>query len=344
MRVNKKNKKKIIIAVALGGIATFFIFGSMNSKNAAMEEMNRMLAEQKAAMEELQKNPFEEEEKNSKIHAVIAAGDLNVGDVFTAELLEVKEYDEDALPEGYFKTVAMVVGKKAGKNLVKGQFITTAEIQSEDISSIEIPNDMRAISIPTERFKGLASHIRVGSRVDLLKASGTPEFIAQNIRIVAFEAGTTADSGGSRYNANAGNRVSTRYLSANRASAITFLIPVDLVSGIMDSISGGQLQIITRNNNDDKVVITEKELPPPPSENLEVVNIKIPDEPLKGKNLEPPSMPAPEPRKVEIIKATAVSTIDFETEGLKSLENEKKDSTDSSTDLSKLKELLDMVQ
>ncbi|OGI01904.1 MAG: Flp pilus assembly protein CpaB [Candidatus Melainabacteria bacterium GWF2_37_15] len=344
MRLNKKNKKKVIIAVILGAVATIGIFNSMNSKQAALNDLNKKIQQQNAAISQLKKNPDGTDSKTKKISAVVAIQDIKVGDTFTVEMLKNQECKEEELPEGYFNNTSLIVGKKSGKNIVKGQFITSAEIQAEYINTIEIPNDMRAISIPVEKFKGLASHIRVGSSVDILKLSTPPEYIAQNVRIVAFEAsgGTTA----SRYNADsAGGKVNLEYLTATQASAITFLVPIDLVSRIVDNMVGGELQIITRNASDEKVIIAERELPPPPSSEtptLELPPPNIPEEPSEEVGFTPPKLPPPEPKKIELIKASAISTIEFgETE---QAETNPQEDAAPSEDLNKLKELLDLAQ
>jgi len=128
MRLNKKNKKKVIIAVVLGGLATLGIFSSMNSKQAAIQEQQRKLQELNAKVANLNKNPSEEQQRPeiTKTNAVVAAKDINVGDTFTLDLLEEKSFPKEDLPEAYFKTAALVVGKKSGKNLVKGQFVTNS--------------------------------------------------------------------------------------------------------------------------------------------------------------------------------------------------------------------------
>jgi len=200
---------------------------------------------------------------------------------------------------------------------------------------------MRAVSIPTERFKGLASHISVRTTVELLKVSTPPEFIAQNIRIVAFESQT--QEGSSRYNANAGPKISIQYLSANQASAITFLVPVDLVQKIIDNMFEGQMQIIARNNSDNKVVITEKELPPPPEDGRdsnETIVINIPDAPVNEEELEPPVLPPAEPKKIEILEALTASTHTLEFKNNEE-SDEKKDNSAYDADLTKLLEMVE---
>jgi len=329
---SKKNKKKLIIAIILGVVATFSLFNSMNSQKAVINELNKKLQEQKHSLSDLKKNPFQAPQKEDGVKAVIAAKDIKVGDVFALEDIETKKFPEDEIPKEIFKNEAMVVGKKAGKNIAKGGFITQAEIQAADANTIDIPNDTRAITIPVERFRGLASHIKVGSRVDIIKVTDPPEFIAQNIKVVSFEA--AAEPVTTRRNAN---QPATNYMSAKRASAITFLVPLDLVSTLIDAAFDNQLQVITRNSTDEKIIVTETELPPPPSG--EIASIPdIPDIPEKDKDLPQPAMPKPEPKKIEFIKASSINTVEVKSDDYQAEE------PDESLSDENIRELLDMVE
>ena len=109
MRLNKKNKKKVIIAIVLGIIATISFLNSTNSKKNDMEALNKKLEKQNAAVAKLKKNPFEnKEEKEKKVSAVIAAQDIKVGDTFILEMLKAEKYNETDVPENFFKTTAML--------------------------------------------------------------------------------------------------------------------------------------------------------------------------------------------------------------------------------------------
>lgn len=278
--------------------------------------------------------PVEAAPEVEKVKALVAARDINMGDIFVLEALEIREFASDELTEGveYYKTEAMIVGKKAGKNIAKGAFITAAEIQENDPTAIDIPNDMRAITIPVEKFRGLASHIKAGSRVDILKVSNPPEFIAQNIKIISFETNapqvarrSVRDTGASEVN----------LATAKSASAITFLVSVDLVSNLLDAMFEGQLQLITRNNFDEKIVVTESELPEPPSSD-QIASLP-PPEPVE--DLPEPQMPAPEAQTIELIKASSVTTMEIQPEEYQISQ----DQGDDSLSDEKLIELLDMV-
>lgn len=332
---SKKNKKKLIIAIFFGLIATFSLFGSMNSQKAVINELNKKIQQQNKSLSQIKNNPnaVPQKKEEEKIRAVVAAKDIKVGDMFVLEALELKKFDEKELPPNYFSNEALVVGKKAGKNIARGGFITSAEIQTMEINMIDIPNDTRAITIPVEKFRGLASHLKVGSRIDLLKVSNPPEFIAQNIKIISFEGNNN------QITRREPGKTDIKYLTAKTASAITFLIPVDLVSNVIDAMFEGQLQVITRNNNDDKIIAEESELPPPP-EAGEMTS--MPDvaamPPRESKDLPEPQMPEPEPKKIEIIKASNVTTLELESDQAQISNQE-----DESLSDEKLKELLDMV-
>ncbi|NLF83532.1 MAG: hypothetical protein GX568_06080 [Candidatus Gastranaerophilales bacterium] len=98
----------------------------------------------------------------------------------------------------------------------------------------------------------------------------------------------------------------TSLLTAVNASAITFLIPIDLVPKVLDAAEKGQLQIITRNHNDDKIIIKEEELPPPPDE---ISISSLPELPEEEAPIPEPEAPKPKTREITFIKANSVETI-----------------------------------
>jgi Flp pilus assembly protein CpaB len=335
---SKKNKKKLMIAIMLA-IVVVFVMLNISSRNKAAQ------LKQQATIEELNKKILEAQKNQStsgntqgdKIKAVVAAQDIKAGDIFTQESLKLQDFSKEELPPNYFKTVAMVVGKKAGKNIAMGGFVTLAEIQVLENNVIEIPNDSRAITIPVNKFKGIASYIKVGTKVDLLMSGETPEYVAQNVRIVAFEAPPTQVV---PTDPNALSKMDLSYLNAVNASAITFLIPINLVPKVLDATEKGQLQIITRNNNDEKIVIKEEELPPPPDE---ITLSSLPELPDAEKDsgeapIPEPEAPKPKTREITFIKANSVETISVE--DIKTISNSDKSSSDFDK---KLKNLLDTL-
>lgn len=306
---SKKNKKKLMIAITLAVVAVFILLNIVNSNKAAQMKQQATIEELNKKILEAQKNKTETNvPQGDKIKAVVAAQDIKAGDIFTQESLKLQEFSKEELPPNYFKTVAMVVGKKAGKNIVTGGFITVSEIQVLDAGSIEIPNDARAITIPVSQFKGIASYIKVGTKVDLLISGSPPEYVAQNVRIVSFEAMTTQTNPA---DPNALNKVDNSLLTAINASAITFLIPLELVPKVLDASEKGQLQIITRNNNDEKIVVKEEELPPPPEEAALSNLPELPDEEKESVEapIPEPEAPKPKTREITFIKANSVETI-----------------------------------
>lgn len=304
---SKKNKKKLMIAVTLAVVAVFILLNSMNSNKAAMQQQQATIQELNKKIMAAQKTQVAAPQTN-KIKAVVAAQDIKAGDVFVKENLKLEEFEKEELPPNYFKTEAMVVGKKAGKNVAVGGFVTVSEIQVLDAGSIEIPNDSRAVTIPVNKFKGIASYIKVGTKVDLLISGTPPEYVAQNVKIVSFEA---LNNQINPSDPNALNKMDTSLLTATNASAITFLIPVNTVPNILDAIDRGQLRLITRNNNDEKIVIKEEELPPPPDEAALSNLPELPEEDIAPV----PETPQIKEREITFIKANSIETITIEEDG-----------------------------
>lgn len=334
---SKKNKKKLFIAIILGVIATFILFSSMNSQKATLQQQQEIIDKLSKKIQSTNIKPVKQVKQDEKINAVVAAKDINVGDVLSLEVLEVKKFMEDEVPPNSFRNEASIVGKKASRNIAKGGFLTSTEIQTIDVNTIDIPNNTRAITIPSDKFRGLASHIKVGSRVDMLKVADPPEFIAQNIKVVSFEAKEKTPTRGEKKQPD-----NDKYMTAKKASAITFLIPIDLVPELIDAMFDSQLQIIARNNTDEKIIAAGADLPPPPSgQDGSGANIPdVPDIPAPDNmDLPEPQLPAPTPRKIELIKASSRTSLELEPEEYQLTQERDEDSLSDK----KLRELLDMV-
>jgi Flp pilus assembly protein CpaB len=362
---SKKNKKKIMIAVGLGLAATFLFFSSMNSNKAVVSDLTTQLQQQNAVINELKTAaPTQSQQvQDNKIFAVMAAKDIKVGDTFILDMLKTEKYLETDLPEGYYTTTAMVVGNKASRNITAGQFITTQEIQTEDLSSIDIPEGSRAVTIPVDRFKGVASYLKVGAKVDIMKLGSKPKYIAQNIKIISFEiANTGLDSSttSGKFDPKKLSKLNPNYISATQASAITFLVPLDVVSKIVDAMGDTTLQIISRNNRDNKIYLASEDLPPPPpkikppSDN-KIVNLPGPPsiknlEPpapvkivKKEEDIPPPETPKEQPHKIELYKGNTMETKTFSGSEI-SMGDSKQDSKKSSDINKSLKDLLDLAK
>lgn len=186
---SKKNKKKLMIAISLGMVATMLILSMMNSQKASIEALNQKLAQEQAnalaSMQSQQNTATSPQEETTNV--ILAKTDIKTGDIITLSKIDKKEYKKSELPPIYFVNENYVLGKIASQDILMGKILTDEDILATSANSINIPPDMRAITIPTSLIQGLASYIYVGSRIDLIAIKSPPDFIAQNLKIIALE-------------------------------------------------------------------------------------------------------------------------------------------------------------
>lgn len=282
---SKKNKKKLLIAICLGMIATMGVFNMMNAQKISIEALNKKLTQQQtltAGNLQTQENP--NALQNEITNTILAKTDIKIGEIITIDKIEKKEYKKSELPAGFFINENCVLGKITSQYVFAGKIITGEDIIAAKENSFNIPAGMRAITIPTSLIQGLASYIYIGSKIDLISVKSPSELIAQNIKIIALEtnpdmqaaektptpsaqaansksgsasdknitANTSRPSGSSQVIAAVSD--GKKSVSASKATGITVLIPVDTAKKVIDAMIEGKLQVLTRGNNDDKIL------------------------------------------------------------------------------------------
>ena len=287
---SKKNKKKLLIAITLGLIATAGVFNMMNSQKASLEAS--IAKQQAAALATMQSQTTVTVPDNETTNVILAKTDIKSGEIITLNKIEKKEYKKNELPPSFFFNENFVLGKIAAQDILAGKIVTNEDILAMSENSLNIPSGMRAITIPTSLIQGLASYIYIGSKIDLISIKSPPEFIAQNIKIIALE--TTVDYSAKETtpqettakapappkpsessaplapaqlaqpaDTTASPEANTvispssagiKSTSADKALGITILVPVETAKKIIFAMIEGKLQVITRGRNDDKII------------------------------------------------------------------------------------------
>jgi len=107
---------------------------------------------------------------------VIAAQNISRGSVIAPDAAIISPYPADYKVETMLDDLGQVVGKRARMDIARGVPITENMVTDEagDLlgigsdASIAIPPGMTAISIPMDRFSGVAFALRSGDQVDVL--------------------------------------------------------------------------------------------------------------------------------------------------------------------------------
>ncbi len=283
MRSKKNNKKKIVIALIIGIVLTFVIFNVLNSQNKKLLNQQAMLAKfQNDLKNSKSKKNVIKKPKKTILKVVVAKFNIKKNSKINPKSVKIQKIEAKDLPQGYINDVLSILNKRVARNIKSGEILKYSDLSSEDSSAFDILTGKRAITIPKEFIQGIASYIKIGSKVDILSTSKSkgrkPELVLQNIKIISFE--TMQGAGDTD-------------LPATKAAAITFEIPAKKSAQLVDAMISGKLQLVVRSNNDEKIISTNpfnfavrksKKLPPPPPDESKLLqNTKLGDLPKPQK-------------------------------------------------------------
>ena len=303
----KQNKKKLVIAITVGVVVSLMIFSTLGNYDKKIQEQSQLLNSYK---KQLGSAMTQKKEESDAIQIVVAKSLLLKDTKLTKEMLELKDHKIAALPPGHIKNLDSIVGHTLNTSLNPGEPITTLFLKELQSKTLEVPQGMRAITIPIEYIQGLASYVEIGSKLDLHSASRENakekgELIVQNIKVIAFEKKEQPSPVEGQKPIEA-------------ISAVTIEVPAAKAAKLVEAMVNGKLQLALRNMHDDEIVKTPKreiiQAPPInpssfPTSILPPINMKnINDLPIPAA---PPKKPSKPPATVEFIQANVKSEVTF---------------------------------
>jgi len=237
---NKQNKKKLFIAVILAITAGLTVFSSMNNQKSTITTLSQQLEQQQKTITQLKDSSYQTGSSILSPKIAVAKQDIKAGTKLTPDMLELKEYTSGKITDDNVKDLSLLDGQIISEDIKAGNPVTKSRTLGLRYANLDIPPGMRAITIPSSYIQGLASYITVGSKIDVISAkkNDNPEFILQGVKIISME----------------GQNVSGVEAPASKADAITLLVPVNTVPGLVDAMTNGKLQVVARGFSDNHVV------------------------------------------------------------------------------------------
>ncbi len=144
----KVNKRILLIGVLLGLVTVFFLNRYINSLGKS---------EVAAA--------------TSFVDVVVAAKSIPEHVKITEDMVTISSVPDESLHPDAFTTLDKVVGGISRSEIIKGEQILSGRIASDEIKatlSYQIPENMRAMTIPVNEVSGVANYIDVGDKVDII--------------------------------------------------------------------------------------------------------------------------------------------------------------------------------
>ena len=186
--------------------------------------------------------------QTSETEVVVAARDLSLGTVLTAEDVKLVGWPGSLLPEGYSSSVEEVLGRGVITNVVLNEPLISSKIAVKEAGGglpIVIPEGMRGVSVRVDDVISIAGFVLPGNRVDVmvtLDQSDNPvtKLILQSIPVLT--------SGQVIERAANGEPI--------QVTVITMLVTPDQAEELVLAATRGRIQLALRNTLDIDSVTT----------------------------------------------------------------------------------------
>jgi len=186
---------------------------------------------------------------------VVAAIDVHRGDTISADLVAVRDYPKEMVPEGALTKVEDAVDRAVAIPLVKGEVVLDAKLSAKGAGrglAALVPTGMRAVTIQTTKVSsGVAGLVMPGNKVDVLltvsdnnttgedaTGGGTTTTLLQRVEILAVD---------QRFDAPADNKVDVKELRS-----VTLLVTPHQANLLELGQNKGTLHLSLRNPDDDR--------------------------------------------------------------------------------------------
>jgi pilus assembly protein CpaB len=220
------------------------------------------------------------------VPVVVAAEDIPRGASLSANMLRLRDYPEDLLPNGVITRLEDALDRAAYTQVTKGEPLLEGKLASRGsgrgMAGLTLKG-MRTVTIQTNLSAGVAGFVLPGDRVDVLltvtgggfddpTGGGITTRLLQNVEVVAVD---------QRLAAPADNKVDVKDLRS-----VTLLVRPDQDAMLALAQTRGTLHLSLRNSGDNQAT---------PTKLVTLADLRIRREPPREKPVE---KPAPEPVKV----------------------------------------------
>lgn len=158
--MQRRNIIIIAVAVVLGLFAVFLA----NTYFTGREEQQKRLAEQQ-----------------QMTTVAVATQDLEFGSVLTPETVRLVSWPNESVPTGAFTSLANFKGTDVAiRPIARGEPVLNSRISERAVLSENIPENMRAITVPVNDVTGVAGFVTPGDAVDVYLTRTMPGEGASN--------------------------------------------------------------------------------------------------------------------------------------------------------------------
>jgi pilus assembly protein CpaB len=183
---------------------------------------------------------------------VVAARDLPLGTVLTAEDVKLADWPGGLLPEGYTASVEEVLGRGVITNVVLNEPLISRKMAVKEAGGglpIVIPEGMRGVSVRVDDVISIAGFVLPGTRVDVMvtldqgqqQSNPVTKLILQNVPVLTSGQVVEQDINGEPI----------------QVTVITLLVDPEQAEELVLAATRGRIQLALRNTLDVDSVTTQ---------------------------------------------------------------------------------------
>ena len=129
-----------------------------------------------------------------QVEVCVAKRDIAAGETVDGASVETKLWVSDLLPPDAVRSANEVVGSKASSVILSGEVLSTRRFRS-DSSSLEVPANTTAISVPAKDVQAVGGAVSAGSRVDIYATgSSSTQALVRGVQVLATSAGSATSA------------------------------------------------------------------------------------------------------------------------------------------------------
>ena len=225
----KLNKNIIILTIILGLITTGLFIGFLGTvRNAALSQ-------------------------KETIEVVVASQDIDANTRITSAMITVAKVPKTAVRDGHYAKLTDVVGLITKSDILKGEQIIEDRLalrQEGTGLAYQIPDGMRAMSLPITETSGVAGYVNAGDLVDILVTYPSDKGMTTYTQIQKI---TVLAKG-----INPGTLGTGEIDNSGLTTSLTLLLTPDQAEILSYALLNGTINLTLRNPSDGtKITITE---------------------------------------------------------------------------------------
>ena len=211
-----RRTKSWIVGIACGALCAVCVFMYLQDAGAQVDA---------ARAEALERFGGEQ------VEVCVAKRDIAAGEVVDASSFEKRMWVTALLPEDPLTQDSDVLGKQVTSTVLKGEVLTSRRFE-ESPSSIDVPGELTAVSVPARDVQTVGGALRPGMFVDVYATgsagSAGTTLIAHSVLVLATNASSSSKSGADSVSHTDENRARVASVSEVVSWAIKLLSHDDL--------------------------------------------------------------------------------------------------------------------